>query len=149
MRTLFLIAILTAAPVSAQTIISTHPPLSPAEAAAVLRGSHSIADYTDYRSPGTGPTIVVMGPSTTPWDWSPASFAPTRPLANDGGYYAPDYAPFYGSHYGTTYGRHTYGAYARTARSRGRIDRPVVAPRPRVEPVHLTMPSARAGARRR
>lgn len=53
----------------AQTVVSTHPPLSPDEAARVLRSSHSIADLTDYHSPGTGPTIVVMGDSTTPWDW--------------------------------------------------------------------------------
>src|SRR3954469_21954965 len=94
------IGLFAAAPSRAQGIISTHPPLSPAEAVAVLRGSHSIADYTDYRPPGLGPTIVMMGPSTTPWDW-PAynAFTPTRPLANDSGYYAPDYAPFYVPNY--------------------------------------------------
>lgn len=65
-----LAVLLTSAPAFAQTFISTHPPLSPAEAVAVLRASHSAADWTDYRGVAPpGPAIVVMGGSTTPWDW--------------------------------------------------------------------------------
>jgi hypothetical protein len=86
---LAVLALLVSLPAAAQTVISDHPPLSPEEAVRVLRGSHSIADLTDYHSPGTGPTIVVMGDSTTPWDWPMAAFsageryAPVAPLWPD------------------------------------------------------------------
>ncbi len=140
MRTLLVVLTL-AAPVSAQTIVSTHPPLSPEEAVAVLRGSHSVADYTDYRSPGVGPSVVVMGPSTTPWDWPGNAFAPTRPLGNDAGYYAPDYAPFYVPDYAPH-----YGVYSRERTPRTRIDRPVAAPRP-AEARHIVMPPAGSAGR--
>jgi hypothetical protein len=82
-------ALFVSLPAAAQTVISNHPPLSPEDAVRVLRGSHSIADLTDYHSPGTGPTIVVMGDSTTPWDWPMAAFsaveryAPVAPLWPD------------------------------------------------------------------
>jgi hypothetical protein len=77
---------------------------SPEEAVRVLRGSHSIADLTDYRSPGRGPTVVVMGESTTPWDWPANAFEPIRPLGNyyDGNLFAPigyGYAPYYAATY--------------------------------------------------
>ena len=83
------LALFVSLPAAAQTVISDHPPLSPEEAVRVLRGSHSIADLTDYRSPGSGPTIVVMGDSTTPWDWPMPAFsaadryAPVAPLWPD------------------------------------------------------------------
>jgi len=78
--------------------------LSPEEAVRVLRGSHSIADLTDYRSPGSGPTVVVMGESATPWDWPAAAFDPIQPLGDyyDGNVYAPmgyGYAPYYATSY--------------------------------------------------
>jgi hypothetical protein len=77
---------------------------SPEEAVRVLRGSHSIADLTDYRSPGRGPTVVVMGESTTPWDWPANAFEPIRPLGNyyDENLFAPigyGYAPYYAATY--------------------------------------------------
>ncbi len=123
MRTLLLITLLTTAPVSAQTIISNHPPLSPEEAVAVLRGSHSIADYTDYRSPGSGPTIVVMDGSTTPWDWPAGAFAPPRPLSNDGDWYAPNYGGLYGANFRPHYGRSTYRSRLPLA-ARSQVTRP-------------------------
>ena len=78
--------------------------LPPEEAVRVLRGSHSIADLTDYRSPGRGPTVVVMGESTTPWDWPANAFEPIRPLGYgyDGNLFAPigyGYAPYYATSY--------------------------------------------------
>ncbi len=45
----------------AQGIVSNHPPLSPEEAVAVLRGSQSLADHTDRQSVSAdGPTVYVM-----------------------------------------------------------------------------------------
>jgi hypothetical protein len=144
MRTLALLLAIAAAPVSAQTIVSDHPPLSPAEAVAVLRGSHSIADYTDYRSPGTGPTVVVMGDSTTPWNWPSNAFEPTRPLANDAGLYAPNYSGYYEPNYLPHYGL-SYRSRTPLATRRHVDTRQVATPRP-AAPVHIVSLPARPGA---
>ena len=89
-------------------IAASEARLSPEEAVKVLRGSHSSADLTDYRSPGSsGPTVVVMGESSTPWDWPPATFEPVQPLGNyyDSNYgnlfmpYGYGYAPYYATSY--------------------------------------------------
>jgi hypothetical protein len=65
-----------AAPAAAQSRVYTNADLGhpraadarpdPAEAVAVLRGSHSIADYTDrHVAPDDGPTFVILGGSPT------------------------------------------------------------------------------------
>ena len=110
-----LLALAIAAPARAQSPVYSNADLgkpiasaarlSPEEAVQVLRASHSIADLTDYRAPGSGPTIVVMGESRTPWDWPAAAFEPIQPLGNfyDGNLNAPyggyGYAPYYGTSY--------------------------------------------------
>jgi len=134
--------------------IAAETRLAPEEAVRVLRGSHSIADLTDYRSPGRGPTIVVMGGSTTPWDWPANAFEPTRPLANDyyGNLYAPmgyGYAPSYASSYfgRQGYGHRAHGVGARPAQAVVQIPPrpPAVAP---VAPRQVVMSSQTAGRRR-
>jgi hypothetical protein len=70
-------------PAMAQTIVSTHPPLSPAEAVRVLRASDSPADRTDALFVDLdGPRIVIFQGSTTPWDWPAEAFTPIRPLSD-------------------------------------------------------------------
>lgn len=81
--------LLTAAPNAAQTIVSTHPPLSPAEAVRVLRASQSPVDVTDvpfYGLDRSGPLVLVgsrggASASAGPWDWPPEASEPIRPLA--------------------------------------------------------------------
>jgi hypothetical protein len=162
MRTItLLIAIAVAAPATAQSRVygnadlgkpvAPEARLSPDEAVRVLRGSHSIADLTDYRSGGHGPTIVVMGESTTPWDWPAAAFAPTRPLGNDFDYnlYAPvgiGYAPYYGSSYS---GRQRHSGHAQAVNGRTEHIVAQVPPRPPASaPRHIVMSTQAAGRRR-
>jgi hypothetical protein len=128
--------------------------LAPEQAVRVLRGSHSIADLTDYRSPGSGPTVVVMGESTTPWDWPPAAFEPIRPLGNyyDGNSYAPygygyGYAPYYATSYFSRphhsgFGRTTTVTPLRTVQTTPPPPAPSSAPR------HIVMTAQSAGRRR-
>jgi hypothetical protein len=173
MRTaVMLIAIAVAAPASAQSRvygnadlgkpIAAETRLSPEDAVRVLRASHSIADLTDYRSPGPGPTIVVMGESTTPWDWPANAFAPTQPLGNDyydlnnpyggagnlygavGYGYVPSAYPYYGSSH---FGRHRRGNAVHPSVS-ARPGRGVAAQPPAATPRHVTM-SSQSGGRRR
>jgi hypothetical protein len=128
MRTsVMLMALVVAAPAFAQSPVYSNADLgkplaaatrlSPDEAVRVLRSSHSIADLTDYRSPGSGPTIVVMGESSTPWDWPATAFEPIRPLGNyfDGNLYAPmgyGYAPYYATSY---FNRPRHSGFGHTA----------------------------------
>lgn len=135
---------LIAAPTAAQTIISTHPPLSPEEAVRVLRGSHSIADLTDYRSPGTGPTVVVTGASMTPWDWPSDARAPVLPLAPtlwEDTFYIPRGYRAYGDD------AHSFrsGGGGHRAAPRVRADAPAASPAPPA-PIHLRVDAASSGA---
>ena len=164
-----LVATAIAAPASAQSHVygngdlgkplAAETRLSPEEAVRVLRGSHSIVDLTDYRSPGRGPTIVVMGESTTPWDWPPNAFEPTRPLSNafDSNLYAPlgyGYTPYYGTSgygytpYGTSYssGRLMRPGHARATTAR--TDHVAQVPPPAVAPRHIVTSTQPAGRRR-
>ena len=158
-----LVAAVIAAPASAQSHvygnadlgkpIATEARLSPEEAVRVLRGSHSIVDLTDYRSPGRGPTIVVMGESTTPWDWPPNAFEPTRPLSNafDYNMYAPlgyGYTPYYGTSYSS--GRLMHSGYSRatTARTDHVAQVPPPPPPPPIAPRHIVTSTQPAGRRR-
>ena len=101
MRTLTLTALLAfaspGAPAFAQ-VVSTHPPLSPAEAVRVLRGSHSLADFTDVHfSPADGPRIFVMGGSPTAGPYGEfRPFAPTRRLSRDSYMLYDGRLPWYG-----------------------------------------------------
>jgi hypothetical protein len=156
-----LVAIAAAAPAGAQSHVygntdlgkpvASEARLSPDEAVRVLRGSHSIADLTDYRSAGHGPTIVVMGESTTPWDWPDAAFAPTRPLGNDfdSNLYAPigiGYAPYYASSYS---GRQRHSGHPRAVTGRTEHVAAQVPPRPPASaPRHIVMSAQAAGRRR-
>lgn len=66
MKGLLIAACLLCAASAHAQIVSTHPPLSPEQAVAVLRGSHSIADRTDVVSvDASGPTVFVMRSSPT------------------------------------------------------------------------------------
>src|SRR3954463_5228380 len=72
--------LLCAAPASAQ-MVSPTPPLSPEQAVAVLRGSHSFADRTDVVSvDASGPTVFVMRSSATagPYGETRRPVAPRR-----------------------------------------------------------------------
>lgn len=82
--------LLTAAPIAAQTVVSTHPPLSPVEAVRVLRASQSPCDVTDLPFYGldrrAGPLVLVgsrggASAAAGPWDWPPEAYEPIRPLA--------------------------------------------------------------------
>jgi hypothetical protein len=133
-------AALCAGSAHAQTIISDYPPLSPEEAVRVLRGSHSIADLTDYRSPGKGPTVVVMGSSTTPWTWPDDAFVPPAPLSTDPGWYSP-YNTYYGPGYNNThYAPRNDRIHDRTHRTERAPAPPPPAPTP--PPRHIVMPAA-------
>ena len=159
-----LMALAVAAPARAQSPIygnadlgkpiasATRP--SPEEAVRVLRGSHSIADLTDYRSPGQGPTVIVMGESTTPWDWPASAFEPVRPLGNDydGNLYAPNgygYTPYYAASY---FNRPRHTSLGRMASASVTPAHAVQTmpppPRPSIAPRHLVMPAQTAGRRR-
>jgi hypothetical protein len=158
-----LIGIAVAAPASAQSHVygnadlgkpaASEMRLSPEEAVRVLRASHSIADLTDYRSAGHGPTIVVMGESTTPWDWPAAAFAPTRPLGGDfdSGVYAPigfGYAPYYATSYS---GRQRHSGHAPALHSRPEHIATQVPPPPPPSAAprrHIVMSTQAAGRRR-
>lgn len=141
--------VLFCATASAQSVVSTHPPLSPEEAVRVLRGSHSIADLTDYRGAATGPTIVVMGSSTTPWDWPAAAYTQPRPLASDYPFFAPHYAPRYAPRYESAF---FVGSRVRQDHaSRDVVERPAP-PRAVTPGRHIEMsaaPSAGRAVRRR
>jgi hypothetical protein len=157
-----LIALAVAAPARAQSPIYGNADLGkpiaaatrlpPDEAVRVLRGSHSIADLTDYRSPGRGPTVVVMGESTTPWDWPPNAFEPIRPLGNydDSNLFAPigyGYTPYYAASY-INRPRHASGARIATVTSAHAVQAmPPPAP-PSSAPRHIVMSSQAAGRRR-
>jgi len=132
--------------------IAAATPLSPEEAVRVLRGSHSIADLTDYRSPGRGPTVVVMGESTTPWDWPATAFEPSRPLGSDydGNLFAPSgygYAPYYASSY---FGRpqHTPRGHSATVTSAPVVQTMPAPPPPSSASRHIVMSAQPAGRRR-
>ena len=56
------------------------PPLSPAEAVAVLRAHHSLLDRTDARS-GDGPTFVVIRSSPGSGPFGPFPAPPPAPPA--------------------------------------------------------------------
>jgi hypothetical protein len=157
-----LVAVTVAAPARAQSHvygnadlgkpIAAETRLAPEEAVRVLRGSHSITDLTDYRSPGRGPTIVVMGESTTPWDWPVNAFAPTRPLANDydDSLYAPTgygYVPYYASNYFGRQRRANPAHHAMGARPERKVAQ--LPPRPPVATPRHTVMSSEAGGRRR
>lgn len=157
-----LVATAIAAPSSAQSHVygnadlgkpvAAETRLSPEEAVRVLRGSHSIVDLTDYRSPGRGATIVVMGESTTPWDWPPNAFEPTRPLSNPFDYNlnAPlgyGYTPYYGTSYSS--GRLMRQGHARATTAR--TDRVAQVPPPppaAIPPRHIVTSAQPAGRRR-
>ena len=156
-----LVATVIAAPASAQSHVygnadlgkplASETRLSPEEAVRVLRSSHSIVDLTDYRSPGRGPTIVVMGESTTPWDWPANAFEPTRPLSNafDYNLYAPlgyGYPPYYGTSYSSSRLMHRGHARATTARTDHVAQVPP--PPPAIAPRHIVMSTQSAGRRR-
>jgi hypothetical protein len=159
-----LMALAVAAPARAQSpiygnadlgkSIAAETRLSPEEAVRVLRGSHSIADLTDYRSPGQGPTVVVMGESTTPWDWPASAFEPIRPLGNyyDGNLFAPieyGYAPYYAATY-LNRPRHTSRGRSAvaTVTSAHAVQAPPPPAPPSSAPRHLVMPAQTAGRRR-
>lgn len=140
--------------------IAATTPLSPEEAVRVLRGSHSIADLTDYRSPGRGPAVVVMGESTTPWGWPASAFEPIRPLGNDydGNLFAPlgygypagyGYAPYYAASY-VDLPRHMSHGHIMTATvTPARAARAMPPPPPPSSaPRHIVMSSQAAGRRR-
>src|ERR1700738_1251938 len=100
---IIVVALLTATAASAQTIVSTHPPLSPTAAVQVLRASHSPADLTDaHFASGEGPRVVIVGPpgAIAPWAWPPEPHAPIAPLSNQPSVYAPAFP--YGYGYGAT-----------------------------------------------
>jgi hypothetical protein len=157
-----LMALTAAAPARAQSPVYSNADLgkpiaaatrlSPEDAVRVLRGSHSIADLTDYRSPGRGPTIVVMGESSTPWDWPATAFEPIRPLGNDydSNLFAPigyGYAPSYASSYFGR-GRHTNRApFATVIPARPVQTIPPSLP-PSSAPRHIVMSTHAAGRRR-
>ena len=63
------------------TILSATPPLPPAQAVAVLRGSHSPQDLTDYRAapPPALPQVVFVPSPPRP---APAP-SPSRPSFNN------------------------------------------------------------------
>jgi hypothetical protein len=136
-------AALSAGSAHAQGIVSKYPPLSPEEAVRVLRASHSIADLTDYHSPGEGPTVVIMGSSTTPWTWPDDAIGP-RPLSNDPGWLNP-YDMYYGPGY---YNGYSNGYYApRTDRMHDRTRRSEAKPAPPPPPPrHVVMPAVGGGA---
>lgn len=113
--------LLCAAPASAQ-IVSTHPPLSPEQAVAVLRGSHSIADYTDrHFASDDGPTFFILGGSPTAGPYGELRpFGPDRRL--DGTSYADapwEQFAYVGRSYGPRYNRAPHARPAST-RTRGR-----------------------------
>jgi len=125
--------------------------LSPEEAVRVLRASHSIADLTDYHSPGGGPTIVVMGESSTPGDWPPAAFEPVQPLGNyfDGNVYAPmgyGYAPYYATSYAKR--PHHSGRGVGMGVTPPHAVQPMPPPPPASAPRHIVSSSQPAGRRR-
>ena len=97
-----------------EKVVSTHPPLSPADAVSVLRSSHSLADMANRPLIDTdGPHVFVL-----PYDQSvdvPPPNPPIEPLARDlmpypygAGYGYMDGVPYGG--YG--YGYPAYGVYA-------------------------------------
>jgi hypothetical protein len=61
-------------------VLSSAPPLSPADAVQVLRNSHSLLDRTTARS-GEGPTFVVVPSSAGPFGpfAAPVVSVPTNP----------------------------------------------------------------------
>ena len=160
---LILLALAVAAPARAQSPtyrnadlgkpIAAATRLSPEEAVRVLRGSHSIADLTDYRSAGRGPTVVVMGESTTPWDWPASAFEPIRPLGNDyydGNLFAPigyGYPPYYAASY---FGRprHTPRGRIATVTSAHAVQTLPAPPPASSAPRHIVMSAQAAGRRR-
>jgi hypothetical protein len=130
-------------------IAASEARLSPEEAVKVLRASHSIADLTDYRSPGSnGPTVVVMGESSTPWDWPATAFEPVQPLGNyyDANVYAPygfGYAPYYATSY---FNRpHHSGLRRVTSVTPAQAVQPVPPPPPASAPRHIVMSTQAAG----
>jgi hypothetical protein len=127
--------------------------LSPEEAVRVLRGSHSIADLTDYRSPGRGPTVVVMGESTTPWDWPASAFEPIRPLGSyyDGNLFAPigyGYAPYYAASYLDRPRHASRGRFPVATVTPAHAVQAMPAPQPSSAPRHIVMSTQAAGRRR-
>jgi hypothetical protein len=158
-----LLALAIAAPARAQSPVYSNADLgkpiasaarlSPEEAVQVLRGSHSIADLTDYRSPGSGPTIVVMGESSTPWDWPAAAFEPIQPLGNfyDGNVYAPyggyGYAPYYATSY-LNRPRHSGFTRSSTVAPSQAVQTMPASPPSSSAPRHIVNSSQPAGRRR-
>jgi hypothetical protein len=160
---IMLVATAIAAPASAQSHVygnadlgkplAAETRLSPEEAVRVLRGSHSIVDLTDYRSPGLGPTIVVMGESTTPWDWPASAFEPIRPLGSyyDGNLFAPigyGYAPYYAASYLDRPRHASRGRFPVATVTPAHAVQAMPAPQPSSAPRHIVMSTQAAGRRR-
>jgi hypothetical protein len=128
--------LLTAAPVAAQTVVSAYPPLSPAEAVAVLRASHSASDLTDVRwlsrDELNGPRIVIMNSSPTAGPFGEfAPFSESRRL-DGSSYFDPPWRSiaYRGWPYGGSRNRETSHARPSGERSGSTYTRPSAA-RPR------------------
>jgi hypothetical protein len=139
---------------AAQTVVSTHPPLSPGEAVRVLRASHSPADRTDAPFVDlSGPHIVIFRGSTTPWDWPADAYTPIAPLSNQPygygyGYGAP-FWPYGGASVGLSFSGNRFASHIHD----GRRERHQVAlsppPLPQAPPRSIVVRDSTAGVVRR
>lgn len=96
-----------ARPCFAQKVISTHPPLSPADAVSVLRSSHSLSDMANR------PAIDPDGPHIYVFPYDRSIDVPPAPLTEPYDSLAPDGIPLlpYGSMFGSPYGSMVGGGF--------------------------------------